>query len=87
MLVRFYLFFSFSNDCKSISSYLDSDFIFLGHFQAGYRYTFNIYGCTDDGDRLLEMQTGYSREFSEFYCVCVCVRAQALYAHLTNVFC
>ncbi|XP_058493211.1 oncostatin-M-specific receptor subunit beta isoform X2 [Solea solea] len=29
---------------------------------AGCRYTFNIYGCTENGHRLLEIQTGYSQE-------------------------
>uniref|UniRef100_A0A3Q2X1Q5 Leukemia inhibitory factor receptor-like n=1 Tax=Haplochromis burtoni TaxID=8153 RepID=A0A3Q2X1Q5_HAPBU len=33
-------------------------------FQAGYRYTFYIYGCTDNGYGLLEIQTGYSQEFN-----------------------
>ncbi|XP_008283146.1 leukemia inhibitory factor receptor isoform X2 [Stegastes partitus] len=33
-----------------------------GHFKAGLRYTFSIYGCTDDGHKLLETQTGYSEE-------------------------
>ncbi|XP_022621028.1 leukemia inhibitory factor receptor-like isoform X3 [Seriola dumerili] len=28
----------------------------------GRRYTFNIYGCTENGHRLLEVQTGYSQE-------------------------
>ncbi|XP_074495372.1 leukemia inhibitory factor receptor isoform X2 [Sebastes fasciatus] len=32
------------------------------NFKAGFRYTFNIYGCTDDGHRLVEVQTGYSQE-------------------------
>uniref|UniRef100_A0A667ZXB3 Fibronectin type-III domain-containing protein n=1 Tax=Myripristis murdjan TaxID=586833 RepID=A0A667ZXB3_9TELE len=32
------------------------------NFEAGYRYTFNIYGCTENGHRLLEIQTGYIQE-------------------------
>ncbi|XP_029018223.1 oncostatin-M-specific receptor subunit beta isoform X2 [Betta splendens] len=36
-----------------------------GNFRAGCRYTFNIYGCTGSGDRLLETQTGYSQELSD----------------------
>uniref|UniRef100_A0A3Q1EKW3 Leukemia inhibitory factor receptor-like n=1 Tax=Acanthochromis polyacanthus TaxID=80966 RepID=A0A3Q1EKW3_9TELE len=32
------------------------------NFTAGCRYTFNIYGCTENGDKLLEIQTGYSKE-------------------------
>ncbi|XP_034728872.1 leukemia inhibitory factor receptor isoform X1 [Etheostoma cragini] len=32
------------------------------HFKAGCRYTFKIYGCTENGHRLLEVQTGYSQE-------------------------
>ncbi|KAM7391310.1 hypothetical protein PAMP_022010 [Pampus punctatissimus] len=32
------------------------------HFKAGCRYTFNIYGCTENRHRLLEIQTGYSQE-------------------------
>ncbi|KAM7415884.1 hypothetical protein PAMA_018107 [Pampus argenteus] len=32
------------------------------HFKAGCRYTFNIYGCTENQHRLLEIQTGYSQE-------------------------
>ncbi|XP_076587335.1 leukemia inhibitory factor receptor isoform X2 [Chaetodon auriga] len=35
-----------------------------GHFKAGWRYTFNIYGCTEHGHRLLEIQTGYSQELT-----------------------
>ncbi|KAL3975554.1 dynein regulatry complex protein 1 [Sarotherodon galilaeus] len=38
-------------------------FLHASEFRAGYRYTFYIYGCTDNGHRLLEMQTGYSQEF------------------------
>ncbi|XP_041793411.1 leukemia inhibitory factor receptor [Chelmon rostratus] len=34
------------------------------HFKAGRRYTFNIYGCTEHGHSLLEMQTGYSQELN-----------------------
>ncbi|XP_070761070.1 leukemia inhibitory factor receptor [Enoplosus armatus] len=34
------------------------------HFKAGCRYTFNIYGCTENEHRLLEKQTGYSQEFN-----------------------
>uniref|UniRef100_A0A3Q0SNH8 Fibronectin type-III domain-containing protein n=1 Tax=Amphilophus citrinellus TaxID=61819 RepID=A0A3Q0SNH8_AMPCI len=37
-------------------------FLHARHFRVGYRYTFNIYGCTDNGDKLLEIQTGYSQE-------------------------
>ncbi|XP_068461138.1 leukemia inhibitory factor receptor, partial [Clinocottus analis] len=33
-----------------------------GRFKAGRRYRFNIYGCTAGGHRLLEVQTGYSRQ-------------------------
>ncbi|KAM7017805.1 leukemia inhibitory factor receptor isoform 2-T2 [Tautogolabrus adspersus] len=33
-----------------------------GHFKAGCRYTFSIYGCRENGHRLLEMQTGYLQE-------------------------
>ncbi|XP_042276180.1 oncostatin-M-specific receptor subunit beta [Thunnus maccoyii] len=32
------------------------------NFTAGCRYKFNIYGCTQNGHRLLEIQTGYSQE-------------------------
>ncbi|KAM8885085.1 LOW QUALITY PROTEIN: leukemia inhibitory factor receptor [Spinachia spinachia] len=32
------------------------------HFNAGCRYTFNIYECTEKGHRLLAVQTGYSQE-------------------------
>ncbi|GLD54248.1 leukemia inhibitory factor receptor-like isoform X1 [Lates japonicus] len=37
-------------------------FLAAGNFKAGSRYTFNIYGCTENGHRLLEIQTGYSQE-------------------------
>ncbi|XP_069563953.1 leukemia inhibitory factor receptor [Brachyistius frenatus] len=40
----------------------DTLFLPARHFKAGCRYTFNIYGCTEDGHRLLEIQTGYSQE-------------------------
>uniref|UniRef100_A0A3Q3GFD1 Leukemia inhibitory factor receptor-like n=1 Tax=Labrus bergylta TaxID=56723 RepID=A0A3Q3GFD1_9LABR len=32
------------------------------HFKAGCRYTFSIFGCKENGHRLLEMQTGYLQE-------------------------
>ncbi|KAM3867636.1 leukemia inhibitory factor receptor [Diretmus argenteus] len=32
------------------------------NFKASYRYTFNIYGCMENGHKLLEIQTGYSQE-------------------------
>ncbi|XP_041855246.1 leukemia inhibitory factor receptor [Melanotaenia boesemani] len=32
------------------------------HFKAGRRYSFHIYGCTENGHKLLEIQTGYSQE-------------------------
>ncbi|XP_047447462.1 oncostatin-M-specific receptor subunit beta isoform X2 [Mugil cephalus] len=35
-----------------------------GDFKAGCRYTFNIYGCTENGHTLLEKQTGYSKELN-----------------------
>ncbi|XP_040010243.1 leukemia inhibitory factor receptor isoform X2 [Xiphias gladius] len=37
-------------------------FLPASKFKAGCRYTFNIYGCTENGHRLLEIQTGYSQE-------------------------
>ncbi|XP_038133216.1 leukemia inhibitory factor receptor [Cyprinodon tularosa] len=30
-----------------------------GNFKRGHRYSFNIYGCSENGDKLLEIQTGY----------------------------
>lgn len=52
-----------------LSTYLLSYIlIFLGHFMAGCRYSFNIYECTENGHRLLEVKTGYSQELSECYC-------------------
>ncbi|XP_029295925.1 leukemia inhibitory factor receptor [Cottoperca gobio] len=32
------------------------------NFSAGFRYTFNIYACTKNGHRLLQVQNGYSQE-------------------------
>ncbi|KAG8011834.1 Oncostatin-M-specific receptor subunit beta [Nibea albiflora] len=37
-------------------------FLHARDFKEGCRYTFNIYGCTGNGYRLLETQTGYSQE-------------------------
>ncbi|XP_040898493.1 oncostatin-M-specific receptor subunit beta isoform X2 [Toxotes jaculatrix] len=37
-------------------------FLPASNFKAGCRYTFNIYGCTANEHRLLEIQTGYSQE-------------------------
>uniref|UniRef100_UPI0037E7C2D6 leukemia inhibitory factor receptor isoform X2 n=1 Tax=Semicossyphus pulcher TaxID=241346 RepID=UPI0037E7C2D6 len=37
-------------------------FLAARDFKAGRRYTFNIYGCRDNGYRLLEIQTGYAQE-------------------------
>lgn len=42
-----------------------SRFCFAGNFQAGCRLTFNIYGCTENGHKLLEIQTGYTQELRE----------------------
>ncbi|XP_061585467.1 leukemia inhibitory factor receptor [Cololabis saira] len=39
-------------------------FLPAGHFTAGCRYSFSIYGCTESGHKLLEIQTGYSRELN-----------------------
>ncbi|KAM4579157.1 leukemia inhibitory factor receptor [Fundulus diaphanus] len=38
--------------------------LFTGHFKPGFRYSFYIYGCTEQGDKLLEIQTGYTQELS-----------------------
>ncbi|KAJ7993904.1 hypothetical protein DPEC_G00259530 [Dallia pectoralis] len=37
-------------------------FLQAGNFTPGRRYTFDIYGCTDKGDKLLAIRTGYSQE-------------------------
>ncbi|KAJ3604581.1 hypothetical protein NHX12_029321 [Muraenolepis orangiensis] len=34
-------------------------------FKAGHRYTFNVSGCTEEGYKLMEIQTGYFLELSE----------------------
>ncbi|KAL0978920.1 hypothetical protein UPYG_G00177820 [Umbra pygmaea] len=34
-------------------------------FEAGRRYNFDIYGCTEEGDKLLAIYNGYSQELSE----------------------
>lgn len=54
-------------------------FCFAGNFKAGCRYTFNIYGCTENGHKLLEIQTGYIQELRECWsllkqeaCACWC---------------
>uniref|UniRef100_A0A3P8XX68 Fibronectin type-III domain-containing protein n=1 Tax=Esox lucius TaxID=8010 RepID=A0A3P8XX68_ESOLU len=35
-----------------------------GYFKPGRRYNFDIYGCTDEGDKLLAICTGYSQELN-----------------------
>ncbi|XP_014324057.2 leukemia inhibitory factor receptor-like isoform X1 [Xiphophorus maculatus] len=40
----------------------NSTFLPAGYFKPGRRYSFDIYGCTDHGDKLLETQTGYIEE-------------------------
>uniref|UniRef100_A0A8C7ZYH8 Fibronectin type-III domain-containing protein n=1 Tax=Oryzias sinensis TaxID=183150 RepID=A0A8C7ZYH8_9TELE len=42
----------------------NSLFLSSRNFTAGLRYSFNIYGCTENGHKLLEVQTGYSKELS-----------------------
>uniref|UniRef100_A0A3Q2QCQ8 Leukemia inhibitory factor receptor-like n=1 Tax=Fundulus heteroclitus TaxID=8078 RepID=A0A3Q2QCQ8_FUNHE len=42
-------------------------FLPAGHFKPGIRYSFYIYGCTKQGDKLLEIQTGYTQELSESF--------------------
>ncbi len=77
--VCFYLdVFSCSGNCTcTLIFFLISDlFSYAETFSAGCRYTFNIYGCTETGHRLLEILTGYSQELSEccyWKCVCVCL--------------
>lgn len=44
-------------------------FYFAGDFKAGCRFTFNIYGCTENGHRLLEIQTGYTKELRECFSI------------------
>lgn len=47
-----------------------SEFLCLcsaGDYTRGYRYSFNIYGCTEYGDKLLEIQSGYIQEHSESF--------------------
>uniref|UniRef100_A0A3Q2G2T9 Leukemia inhibitory factor receptor-like n=1 Tax=Cyprinodon variegatus TaxID=28743 RepID=A0A3Q2G2T9_CYPVA len=41
-------------------------FIPTGNFKRGHRYSFNIYGCSENGDKLLEIQTGYMQGNGEF---------------------
>lgn len=41
--------------------------LLAGNFTAGRRYTFNIYECTENGHRQLEIQSGYSEELGECY--------------------
>ncbi|RVE67939.1 hypothetical protein OJAV_G00086790 [Oryzias javanicus] len=40
----------------------NSLFLSSRNFTAGVRYSFNIYGCTENGHKVLEVQTGYSQE-------------------------
>ncbi|XP_023814694.1 leukemia inhibitory factor receptor isoform X2 [Oryzias latipes] len=40
----------------------NSLFLSSKNFTAGLRYSFNIYGCTENGHKLLEVKTGYSQE-------------------------
>lgn len=42
-------------------------YVLPGNFTAGLRYSFNIYGCTENGHKLLEVKTGYSQELSKSY--------------------
>lgn len=44
-------------------------FCFAGNFKAGCRFTFIIYGCTESGHRLLEIQTGYTQELRECFSI------------------
>uniref|UniRef100_A0A3P9P0K2 Leukemia inhibitory factor receptor-like n=1 Tax=Poecilia reticulata TaxID=8081 RepID=A0A3P9P0K2_POERE len=40
----------------------NNTFLPAGYFKPELRYSFDIYGCTDHGDKLLETQTGYIQE-------------------------
>lgn len=40
-------------------------FCFAGNFKSGCRFTFNIYGCRENGHELLEIQSGYIQELRE----------------------
>lgn len=39
--------------------------LFTENFKSGCRFTFHIYGCTENGHELLEIQTGYTEELRE----------------------
>uniref|UniRef100_A0A3B3DN75 Fibronectin type-III domain-containing protein n=1 Tax=Oryzias melastigma TaxID=30732 RepID=A0A3B3DN75_ORYME len=45
----------------------NSLFLSSRNFTSGLRYSFNIYGCTENGHKLLEVKTGYSQELSKSY--------------------
>ena len=52
-------------ECFAIQQQTCNTSLFPDKFNVGRRYTFNIYGCTEDGERCLESQTGYLQELSE----------------------
>ncbi|XP_062272715.1 oncostatin-M-specific receptor subunit beta [Scomber scombrus] len=53
------------------------------HFKAGCRYTFNVYGCTENGHRLLEIQTGYSQELESVQPLCLVEPVQSTSSSVT----
>lgn len=64
----------------SVSCFLHSllhNLYFIGDFEPGYRYTFNIYGCKENVHRLLKVQTGYSQELRKCDWLICCTRKRA----------
>ncbi|XP_067377365.1 leukemia inhibitory factor receptor isoform X1 [Channa argus] len=53
------------------------------HFKDGHRYTFNIYECTKDGHKLLEIQSGYSQELQTVQSPSLIEPVQSTYSSVT----
>lgn len=58
-------------------------FLPAGNFKAGCRYTFKIYGCTENKHKLLEIQTGYSKELKSVQAPCLVEPVQSTSSSVT----
>ncbi|XP_054895473.1 leukemia inhibitory factor receptor isoform X2 [Poeciliopsis prolifica] len=61
----------------------NNTFLPAGYFKPGQKYSFNIYGCTDYGDKLLETQTGYIQERNSVHPPRTIVPIKRTYASVT----
>ncbi|KAM4745889.1 leukemia inhibitory factor receptor [Anableps anableps] len=61
----------------------NNTFLPAKNFKSGCRYSFNIYGCTEHGDKLLEIQSGYIQELRSVQSPSLIEPVKSTYASVT----